>query len=247
MTLGEIATYTVIFISALVHGLLGLGFPMLATPLLSLLSDVRTAVVILLLPTLAVNVVNVVRGGHWKASIGRFWALALFGGIGSLLGTQLLVLTNPAPYKLLMAAMIVVYLNSHRLGIRLKWVRRHTLWASAVFGLLGGFLAGTVNVMLPALIIFALEMRLSPLVTVQVFNFSFFLGKLSQGAVLASHGYLDSSHVISVSPYIGVALLALALGMHFRDRIDERIYRRWLKRVLAGIAILLVIQYAGVL
>jgi len=243
----ELATYAIIFVSALAHGLLGLGFPMLATPLLALISDVRAAIVLLLLPTLALNIVNVIRGGHWRESIGRYWPLAFFGAIGSLLGTLLLVLTDPAPYKLLMAAMILVYLNSHRLGLRLQWVQRHALWASALFGLTGGLLAGTVNVMLPALIIFALEMNLTRLITVQLFNFSFFFGKLSQGAILASHGYLNVAYLFSSIPIICVALIALGVGMRYRDRIATEIYRQWLKRVLAAIAVLLTVQYFGIL
>ena len=246
MGINDIATYLIIFISALVHGLLGLGFPMLATPLLTLTADVRAAVVLLLMPTLAINLVNVIRGGHWRQSIGRFWPLALFGAVGSLLGTQLLVRVDPEPFKLVMALMILVYLNIHRLGLRLRWVRRHIIWASALFGLIGGLLAGTVNVMLPALIIFALEMELKPLVTVQIFNFSFFIGKISQAAVLTAHGYLDGAQLLASIPLVGMALLALVIGMRYRDRIEVRVYRKWLKRTLAAIAVLLIFQYAGI-
>ena len=244
MTVEGITIIAIIVISALVHGLLGLGFPMLATPLLSLTGDVRSAIVMLLWPTLAINAVNVVRGGRWKDSIGRFWPLALFGAIGSLLGTQLLVYTDPAPFKLLMAVMIWVYLNVDRIGLRFNWVRQHVFLASMLFGLIGGLLAGTVNVMLPALIIFALEMNLTPLVTVQIFNFSFFFGKISQGAILVSHGYLDGAQFLSTLPLVVIALLGLAVGIQFRDRIEVELYQRWLKWILAGISILLVLQYA---
>lgn len=247
MELTDIITYGVIFLAGLVHGLLGLGFPLLATPLLSLISDVRSVIVLLLLPTLVINVVVVIRGGQWRQSIGRFWPLALFGAAGSLVGTQLLVVTDPAPYKLLMAVMILVYLNSHRLGISLGWIRRHVLFASAVFGLIAGFLAGTVNVMLPPLIIFALEMQLPPLVAVQVFNFCFFSGKTSQATVLFSHGYLDGPHFIAAIPVICTALVALLLGMRYRERIQAELYRKWLRRILAVIAILLALQYLGIL
>lgn len=243
----DIATYLIVFFSALAHGLLGLGFPMLATPLLALTSDVRSAVVLLLIPTLSINLVNVIRGGHWRQSIGKFWPLALFGAAGSLLGTQLLVHTDPGPYKLLMSIMILIYLNINRLGVRLKWVRHHILAASALFGIVGGLLAGTVNVMLPALIIFALELDLKPLVTVQVFNFCFFFGKLSQAAVLVNHDLIGPHQVILALPVVAVALVALTIGMRFRDRIEAEIYRTWLKRALAAVAVILILQYLGVI
>jgi len=97
--------------------------------------------------------------------------------------------------------------------------------------------------MVPALIIFALEMNLTPLVTVQVFNFCFLLGKLSQGAILAYHGYLGPEELACALPLVMVALAALLWGIRFRDRIDAMIYRKWLKRALAAIAILLILQY----
>ncbi len=69
-----------------------------------------------------------------------------------------------------MATMRVVYLNTDRIGTGFAWVHRHPCIAFAVSGLTAGILAGTVIVMLPVLIIFALDMNLSKTVMIQVFN-----------------------------------------------------------------------------
>ena len=46
-----LAAYAAIMLLAgLIHGTLGLGFPLVATPLLALFTDVRTAILITLLP-----------------------------------------------------------------------------------------------------------------------------------------------------------------------------------------------------
>lgn len=243
MTLTDLLIYTTILIAGLIHGLLGIGFPMVATPLVALGSDVRSAIVSLLLPTLGINLVNVIRGGHWRDSIGRYWLLALFGALGSLVGTQLLVTTDPAPYKVLLAFMILMYLNMHRLGIHMGWVSHHIHTACVLFGLLGGLLAGTVNVMLPALIIFSLEVHLTPVVSVQLFNFCFMLGKLSQGAILVNHGLVGPTQIKASLVLVVLALASLAMGIHFRDRINPDIFRNVLRKVLAIIAVLLLLQY----
>ena len=47
--------FCTVFFAGLVHGTLGLGFPMVATPLLVLQTDVLSAILIVLLPTLTVN------------------------------------------------------------------------------------------------------------------------------------------------------------------------------------------------
>ncbi|MGB5767199.1 MAG: hypothetical protein WBM38_10745, partial [Arenicellales bacterium] len=50
-----------ILLAALVHGTFGIGFPMIATPLLALYTDVLTAVSITLLPTMSVNLAMIAR------------------------------------------------------------------------------------------------------------------------------------------------------------------------------------------
>ena len=233
----------ILVFAGLVHGILGLGFPMLATPLLAIFTDVRSAMLIVLVPTLLINIVSTLRGGSWRESIGRYWPIALYGAVGSIIGTQLLVVTDPAPYKLLLAVMIFFYLNVERIGIRLKWVRSKPQLAYALFGLTGGFLAGTVNVMVPALIIFALEAGLASAVAVQLFNFCFFFGKISQGLVFAHSGLFDIHVLLSTLPLAGASLLSLLFGMGLRRRIRAETYRRLLKRVLFVIAVLLAFQF----
>lgn len=87
----------IMLFSGLVHGTLGLGFPLVATPLLALFTDVRSAILITLLPTASVNIFSILRGGRWSESIGRFWPLAAYVVAGGIAGTCLLVISNPAP------------------------------------------------------------------------------------------------------------------------------------------------------
>ena len=137
--------------AAAVHGGIGIGFPMIATPLLALVTDVRTAILLLVLPTVVLNVANILKGGRWRHSIAVFWPLAVYGMIGSVIGTRLLIVFSPEPFLSLMAAMLVIYLNADRFDAGFTWVHRHPRIAFAVFGLTAGILAGTVSVMLAVL------------------------------------------------------------------------------------------------
>lgn len=233
----------IVAFAALVHGTIGIGFPMIATPLLALISDVRTAILLLVLPTVVLNMANILRGGRWTHSIAVYWPLAVYGMIGSLIGTRLLIFFSPEPFLPLMAAMLIVYLNADRLGAGFAWVPRHPRIAFAVFGLGAGILAGTVNVMLPALIIFALEMRMSKTVMIQVFNFCFLFGKLTQGAVFAQAGLMTTDVLMASAPLAGLGLVVMLLGMRIRDRIPTDVYRQWLRRLLMVLAVMLMIQF----
>lgn len=67
----------IIILAAMVHGSLGIGLPLIATPFLAMITDVRTAVLLLVLPTMVINIVNVFKGGRWHRSIALYWPLAV--------------------------------------------------------------------------------------------------------------------------------------------------------------------------
>jgi hypothetical protein len=234
----------ILFMAGLVHGTLGLGFPLVATPLLALFVDVRSAILITLLPTAAVNIASIVRGGHWSDSIGRFWPLGVYALIGGFAGSTLIVIGDPAPFKLVLAGLIMLYLGSGWLGnFRMAWVARNPGLSMLVFGLVAGVSAGSTNVMVPILIIYALEMGLQTTAMVQVFNMCFLAGKVSQIAVFTAAGMLTSKSLLLTVPLAAVALVALILGMTFRGRISGDAFRTIIKWVLFVIALVLIGQY----
>lgn len=240
-----LAAYAAIMLLAgLIHGTLGLGFPLVATPLLALFTDVRTAILITLLPTASVNVVSILRGGRWSESIGRFWPLALFAVLGSIAGTRFLVISDPAPFKLLLAALVLLYLFASRVkALRMRWVSNHLGLSMIMFGLIAGVAAGTTNVMVPILIIYTLELGLERTAMVQVFNLCFLAGKLTQIAVFAHAGMLTGGLLLATTPLALAAVVALFVGMTLTHRIPTELYRNIVRRVLLLLALLLVVQF----
>jgi len=240
-----LAAYAGIMLCAgLIHGTLGLGFPLVATPLLALFTDVRTAILITLLPTASVNIVSILKGGRWSESIGRFWPLAAFAVVGSIVGTRFLVVSDPAPFKLLLAALVLLYLFASRVkALRMQWVSDHLGLSMLVFGLIAGLAAGTTNVMVPILVIYTLELGLQRTAMVQVFNLCFLSGKLTQIAVFGHAGMLTGTLLLSTAPLAVVAVLALFAGMMLAHRIPTETYRKVVRRVLLVLALLLVIQF----
>lgn len=234
----------VVLFAGLVHGTLGLGFPLVATPLLALPLDVREAIVLTLLPTVAVNVASILRGGRWGESVGRFWPLAAWALVGSAVGTHVLVVSDPRPFGLLLAALIALYLITTRLdSFSLAWPRAHPQLSMLAFGLVAGLSAGTTNVMVPILIVYTLEMQLDRTAMVQVFNLTFLGGKIAQLGVFGAAGMLTPALLGASAPLALAALLALALGMQIRDRIPVETYRRILRFVLGALGVLLVGRY----
>ena len=230
-----------VMLAGLVHGVFGVGFPMVATPLLALITDVRSAVLITLLPTMAVNIATLARSGGLRAAIGSHWRLVPFVLLGAVAGSLLLLVLDPRPFLLLLAAAILLYLNQERLTrVNLGWVRRHTAVAYGVFGLAAGMMAGTVNVMLPVLIILALELRIPSLAMVQLFNLNFVSAKLVQTLLFLQVGQVSPEGLAGTLLLVPLVLVALLLGMGLRRHISEERYRgalRGLLWIMAGVLV----------
>ncbi len=234
----------VCLIAGLVHGAFGLGFPMVATPILALLTDVQTAILLTLAPNMAVNLWSLIRGGGWWQSVARYWPVALWMLAGSAVGTLILVALDPNPFRLLLAATVVLYLLSdHLKQVDWSWIRRHPGPSGVGSGLLGGILGGTVNVGGPVLMIYFLELRIAPLVLVQAINLCFLLGKTMQTLTFSVLGVLSAELLWLSLPLGMVALVGLRLGMGIRERVAADTYRGWLRALLWLLCGLLVVQF----
>jgi len=229
--------------AASVHGAVGIGFPLIATPLLAMVTDVRTAILVLVIPTIVLNVASIVKGGSWGRSIVIFWPLAFYGMIGSFLGTRLLILVPAESFRPLLAGAIILYLNAERIGVGFNWIERNPRVAMALFGLSAGFLGGTVNVMLPALVIFALEVKMDKTAMIQVFNFCFLSGKLTQGIVFLSTGLLTYDIIKISIPLTLISFAVMIIAMPVRSKLNESVYRRWLRRLLLIMVLVLIAQF----
>jgi uncharacterized membrane protein YfcA len=238
------ACAVVMTFAGLLHGALGMGFPVLATPLLALMVDVRAAILLTLLPTATVNLGSIFKGGDWGASVRRFWPLAAYSVLGTVAGTRALVVLDPAPFKLLLAVLILLYLVvAGRASTGMPWIHRRPHASMFVFGVLAGIAGGTTNVMLPLLIIFTLELGLGRTTMIQVFNLCFLAGKLTQIGVFVHAGLFTGVVLTVTAPLALLSGAALLVGMAMRERIPAAAYRRFVKVLLLVLAVLLVVQF----
>jgi hypothetical protein len=124
--------------AALVKGAIGFGFPTLGTPLLSLLMDVKTAVVVLIVPNIAMDGIQFVRRGSPLAIVRRFAPLLVGGAVGTVVGTRLLMALSSRVALLVLGLFIVLFVALTAAGVTLRVSPRGERWASPLVGLLTG-------------------------------------------------------------------------------------------------------------
>lgn len=245
MCVSDVAlTFSIMVLGGFFHGLIGFGFPMIATPLLSLLGSVQSAVLTTLLPTLSVNATSI---GSQKGSIGvlrRFWPLGIFIVLGSWSGTQLLVRYDTEIYKLLLAGMIVMYLFQSKLNFDLSRVIASHFYLSMIFfGLASGVVSGLVNIMIPVLIIYVLELGLKKIDGIVLMNFCFLSSKLTQIVTFTWLGVFTWETLFWGVPAAALAVGALLLGKKLTHKINTHVYTKILRVTLWLMAGLLLAQY----
>ena len=233
-----------VVVAGFMQGALGFGFPFIATPMVAMVVDMRTAIIIVLLPTLATVAITLVTSGPLGPVMKRFWMMPVYATFGALAGTWLFVAAPDAPYQLLLALIIVVYLNLDRLT-RGEWplLKRHERAFGPVAGLAAGLFEGTANVAAPPLIVYYLALGLAPALMVQGMQLCFLVGKATQFTVLTLHGGVSSAQWLATLPLCVVAVAAGVAGARVRDRIDAVMFRKWVKRALAVIAVALLAKY----
>ena len=233
-----------VVIAGFIQGALGFGFPFIATPMVAMMVDMRTAIIIVLLPTLASVVITLVTSGPLGEVMKRFWMMPVYATFGALAGTWLFVAAPDAPYQLLLALIIVIYLNLDRIT-QGDWplLKRHERAFGPLAGVAAGLFEGTANVAAPPLIVYYLALGLAPALMVQGMQLCFLVGKATQFTVLTLHGGVSSAQWLATLPLCVVAVAAGVAGARVRDRIDAVMFRKWVKRALAVIAVALLAKY----
>ena len=235
--------FAVVFIlAAFIHGSIGFGFPMVATPLLALSTDIQTAIVLTLIPTLLVNLISIIIEGNILVAAGRHFSLALLAMLGSAVGTQILLTVNSDIFKVLLGVVIIIYLFAEKIKLKLSWIREHPKCSKFTFGVTAGLMGGLTNVMAPVLIIYTLESKLSKSDIVQSSNLCFLLGKITQIILFTTNGKFTLNELSTSSVMLIVTSFAIYLGITVRNKINRIAYQNILRVLLFILATILLIQ-----
>ena len=239
-----IAVTCILLFAAFIHGCIGFGFPMVATPLLALITDIQTAILLTLIPTLLVNLTSIASEGKIFYALRQHFLLALLAMAGSAIGTVILIFTNSYIFEALLGLVIITYLFSERMKINLSWVYMYPRLSKVTFGISAGVLGGLTNVMAPILIIYSLESKHTKNETIQASNFCFMFGKTIQLVLFYIHGKFSQSELSTSLIMLIAVSLALYLGIHLKKKINTHTYKKVLRAFLSVLAMILLIKVA---
>ncbi len=149
-----------LLLAAYVKGTTGLGFPLIATPMVALLLDIRTAITILIIPNIVMDVAQVFRDGFPVAVLRRFVWFFLATVIGVFLGTAVLVNLPLWLLNFCLGVMVLIFVTSNWLRFEFAITPQMEKQLALPAGFLSGFLNGMTNAAGPALAIYLYSLKL---------------------------------------------------------------------------------------
>jgi uncharacterized protein len=160
-------SYLVLFLCSLgllagstVKGVVGIGLPLVAVPLLTALVDLKTAVTLTVVPIIASNFQQSFHGGHFNRMLRRFWTLLVPLFVSIMIGTRLLVVLPEKTLDLIIGLSIIAMPIVLRLRPNVRVKRDHERWLNPLVGVASGLLGGISTFYGPPLMLYVFSMRM---------------------------------------------------------------------------------------
>lgn len=220
------AVLLVVAVAAAVKSALGFGFPLISVPLAANLIGPRTAVVLIAIPVVLVNLLAVVRGGGTAAELRRLAATLAGLGAGTVLGAQLLSRLDPGALAVLLGLVSLAY-------AALAWTdrlpevsARGHRYLGPVVGLGAGVMGGTTGIFAPLFASYLHSLRLEKRAFVFWLAVAFTLGGLAQVVSYYRLGLYTPALAGYAAATCVPVVAGTQVGFWIQDRLPSTLFRR---------------------
>lgn len=229
-------------VGGVVKGVLGVGLPLLAVPLLSLLMAPTHAMGLLVMPVLLSNAWQAFEGGQLRYAARRFAPLMLAQLVATLLanhwsaqlsvkGMQVVIAFTVISAVLLMVLKPNLEIHPHQEG-----------WVGPLIGAIAGAMGGASSLTGPILIMYLMALRLPRDAFVGSISIIYLLGAIPMYVAMLAWDRIAWLDVAWSCAGLAPMYLGLRWGAAIRHRMSERWFRRVLLSFLVGVSLLLVVR-----
>jgi len=209
-------------------GLLGVGLPMVAIPVLSTFAPIPEVVAVMYFSVVSTNLYQAIAGGHLPRSIKRFWPMALVMLLAVPVGTYSLIRMSASTISVLLGLAVTVFALVSIFNPTFRIRQRLERPASLLAGASGGYFGGMALIGGPPVIMLMVALHLKKDEFIGAIGLVYMCMLIPAGFSLIGMGVLRTEHVLpglmALIP-VGTALLA---GQWLRGKIDEGRFRKYL-------------------
>jgi uncharacterized protein len=230
------------YLGGLVQGMTGFGVMLVSLPLMALMIDIKTAIPLILMLGLVMNVILVCRLARHVQT--RKWLPLLTASLpGVPVGVYILKTVEPQWLELLVGGVIIATAattwqhGSSKAELKRRW--------ALTAGFIAGFLGASIGAAGPPVIVYT-ALQPWPKHQIKATLVTFFC--ISGGLILALQFFsgLVTPEVVHNFIYCLVPLLAgVFTGMRLFDTIDQRLYKRTIYILLFALGAMMLLKGAG--
>lgn len=243
----EIIQSIVFIAAAILHGITGMGFPMLGTTALAFIMPLSKVVALVALPSLLMSLLvlcsNNKKGFYQEIVyyLKTYKLLAIGSVVGSILGVKLLLIL-PVSWLFLLMAVITLYYSVN--GILNVCAKAKNIQVVAnnknmvLFGFLAGIIGGSTNAMSPILLIFLLSETEDKNRIAKASNLCYLLAKIVQIYMLKDQYLLLNKSEYGLIFLLSVlSIIGLYVGIWLRTKISPNFFKMLIFIVLLVLAL----------
>ncbi len=223
LTATDVLILAVAFIlGGFIKGIVGLGLPMIAVPLISLVFDPRTAIAAMILPIMGANFIQAKSGGDMAEITLRFRWLLIPMVIGSILGAAVITSVKLDHAALILGGLVSVFALTTLAGWQPQLPTGVDRTLRPVIGMISGLIGGMSSFFAPTVAPYFFTLGLDKNTFIRAMGVTFLLGEAPLFIGLALTGFAPPA--IWALSAIGWATVAVSmtLGAKLRQRIPQK-------------------------
>ena len=222
----HLAAALTFLLAGFVKGVIGLGLPTIAMGLLAVAMPPAEAAALLIVPSLATNVWQMLAGAHLAAIVHRLWSMMLGVCAGTLAGAGLLTGASAHLAAAALGAALALYAVLGLFSLRWSVSRHAEPWLSPLVGAVTGIITAATGVFVIPAVPYLQAIGLDKEELVQALGLSFTVSTLALAATLAQAHAFPASLAAASLLALGPAVLGMVAGQWARARLQEDTFRR---------------------
>lgn len=222
----------VLVLAGMTKGVLGVGLPLVAVPLLSQIVPVPLAVMTLSISSVVSNGFQAFQGGSLNAVLRRFWTLFLPLVVTLFAGARLLVALDPRLLGFIMGALLLVFTVLSQFPRVFQIKVHHERIASPLVGAISGLLGGVSSFYGPPVLMYLVALKLPRDFFISAISLAFFLGAFPLVISLILYGAMGRDELMLSALSVIPVFAGLLIGQVIQKYMPQEAFRKGLFAIL---------------
>lgn len=232
-TAGILLYIAAVFLATgVVKGVLGIGMPLIAIPLLAGTVGPIAAMSLMAVPTIAINLWQTAQSGYMGGALKRFRAAYPLLISGVILGLFFLTRLDRGALFVLIGVIVILIALSQMLPFNLAIPERWERWCTPLVGIVSGLLGGVSSFLGPLMAMYLVALRVTKDQFVGAIALFYLIAAIPFYLGLGVSGHFGWTELFASAAAAFLIWLGVLAGQRLRARASAELFRKLVLGVL---------------